>query len=377
LPAAAGTWDALVVGAGPAGAVAARALARRGVRVLLVDKAQFPRWKVCGCCLNGSALRTLAELGLATLPGRFNAPALSTVRLAAGGREATLALPSGVALSRSCLDRALIDEAMAAGASFRPSTRASWVEEVPEGIHVDLHSGDETIAISPRVVLAADGLVAGFTRRIPGVRSKVAANSRIGAGTILLNSPATYPSGTIHMAIGRGGYVGLVRLEDDSLDVAAAFDASFVSDAGGLAPAACQVLDDAGLSELSALRDARWRGTPLLTRRIIPPVSRRLFLIGDAARYVEPFTGEGIAWALASGAAVVPFVDAALAGRPHADWGRHYRRMMAGRQLRCRLLTLALRRAWLTRSAIRVIRAMPQLAAPYLNLLNASTVARG
>ena len=58
------TWDALVIGAGPAGSVAARELARRGCRVLLVDKATFPRPKVCGCCVNGAAIRALERLGL-------------------------------------------------------------------------------------------------------------------------------------------------------------------------------------------------------------------------------------------------------------------------------------------------------------------------
>ena len=71
--AAARSWDAVVVGAGPAGSVAARELARRGVSVLLVDKATFPRAKVCGCCLNAAALDTLAKIGLADLPRRCGA----------------------------------------------------------------------------------------------------------------------------------------------------------------------------------------------------------------------------------------------------------------------------------------------------------------
>jgi len=50
------TWDAIVLGAGPAGALAARQLGASGARVLLVDRKAFPRWKVCGACLNGQAL---------------------------------------------------------------------------------------------------------------------------------------------------------------------------------------------------------------------------------------------------------------------------------------------------------------------------------
>ena len=67
------TWDAVVVGAGPAGSLAARQMARQGAAVLLVDKLSFPRWKVCGCCLNGAALSALDSVGLGELPQRLSA----------------------------------------------------------------------------------------------------------------------------------------------------------------------------------------------------------------------------------------------------------------------------------------------------------------
>jgi len=60
-------WDVVVVGAGLAGALAAHGLARRGVRVLLVEQRLFPRWKVCGACLSPQALAALDGAGLAGL----------------------------------------------------------------------------------------------------------------------------------------------------------------------------------------------------------------------------------------------------------------------------------------------------------------------
>ncbi len=62
-------WDVVVVGAGPAGTMAAREAARLGCSVLLVDKASWPRPKVCGCCLNETALSVLEEVDLTDLPG--------------------------------------------------------------------------------------------------------------------------------------------------------------------------------------------------------------------------------------------------------------------------------------------------------------------
>ena len=93
-------WDAAVVGAGPAGAMAARELARRGAAVLLVDRARFPRYKVCGGCLNPRAVRVLQRAGLGELVGRLGAVPLTTLRLAARGAHADIPLPPGAGLSR-------------------------------------------------------------------------------------------------------------------------------------------------------------------------------------------------------------------------------------------------------------------------------------
>ena len=114
------TWDAVVIGAGPAGAVTARGLARRGRSVLLVDKATFPRAKVCGGCLNGAALAALAAAGLGHVPAACGAVPLDRVRVAAGRRTATLPLPAGAAVEREPFDFALLNEARAASVYVRP-----------------------------------------------------------------------------------------------------------------------------------------------------------------------------------------------------------------------------------------------------------------
>ncbi len=135
------TWDAIVIGAGPAGSVTARELARRGCRVLMVDKAAFPRAKVCGCCLNGAAVGTLEHLGLGhVLEG---AVPLDRVTVAAGSRTADLRLPRGVALSREVFDARLIDEAVKAGVEFRQETVVKLpVSRDPEGSASPVRTGD-------------------------------------------------------------------------------------------------------------------------------------------------------------------------------------------------------------------------------------------
>jgi flavin-dependent dehydrogenase len=182
------------------------------------------------------------------------------------------------------------------------------------------------------------------------------------------------------MGIGKRGYVGLVRIEDGRLNVAAALDVGLVQTMGGLPRAACQVLKECGFPVVAGLATARWQGTPPLTRRYQPPPSRRLFLVGDAAEYIEPFTGEGMAWAAIGGAAVVGHVVAALRGESPAKvtkWHRSIRQLLGWRKWQCRVLTGALRAPRLTGFAVRLLRACPQLAAPYLFRLNRVHLSRG
>ncbi len=356
-------WDVIVIGAGPAGSLAARANSLRGLKVLLVDRATFPRRKVCGCCLNRHALSVLESADLGALSARLGAVPLNRVQLGAGGRCATVRLPGGVALSREAFDVALIEEAVNAGATFQSGTRVQMDETADGAEGVSLSGG-----LRARAVIVADGL----NGRARAEATVVTAGSRIGAGAILADAPDSYESGTIHMATGRGGYVGLVRLEDGRLDVAAAFDGSFVQ-MHGLPGAASMVLQSSGLPPLPGLSDADWKGTPPLTRGPVRVAGPRWFAIGDAAGYIEPFTGEGMAWAMASALAVAPLVERCVQHGPGglaAEWVAVHRKCVGERQWTCRALAWSLKRPGLCRVAVRGLRLIPGLAHPVVRSLN-------
>ena len=341
------TDDALVIGAGPAGSVTARELARRGRRVLMVDKATFPRAKVCGCCLNGAAVATLERLGLGhVLTG---AVPLDRVTVAAGTRSARVRLPRGVALSRDAFDSRLIAAAVDAGVEFRPG--------------VMMKAGDS----QARVTVVASGLTGGDATPEP--------QSRVGAGVLVPadRTPVFYEPGTVYMATARGGYVGLVRVEDGRLDVAAAFDASFLKHEGGPGPAAEVVLSEVGWPVPAGLAEMPWRGTPALTRRPTRLAGRGVFVVGDAAGYVEPFTGEGMAWAVMSAAALAPIAD--RAARRWDDWCAReweaaHARVVARRQRVCRVVVRVLRSPRLTGLAVRALNVFPAFARPVVAALN-------
>lgn len=355
------THDAIVIGAGPAGAVAARELARRGHSVLLADKAHFPRPKVCGCCLNGSAVSTLRRLGLEHVLA--SGVPLRDVRIGAGRRAARVKLPGGVALSREAFDAALVREAERAGVQVREGTTAKL------GDAGDVLLGAEHVR--PKVSIIASGLTGGDATPAPG--------SRIGAGVCVPAGAALafFTPGTIFMATGSGGYVGLVRVEDGRLDVAAAFDVAFVKSEGGLGPAAEAVLESVGWPVPPGLAALPWKGTPALTRRAKRLAGERWFAIGDAAGYVEPFTGEGMAWAVASAAAVAPIAARGVQEWTPAltrEWEAAYRRAIGRRQYVCRTVSRVLRAPALTAAAVRALSVFPFLSRPVVGALNRPAV---
>ena len=181
-------WDAIVIGAGPAGALSARLLAREGLRVLLVERKRFPRPKVCGGCLNAQALAALARAGLDDRVLALGATRVHALRLHQHARTATIGLPPGLAVSRHALDAALASAAVEAGCVLLAETAALVV---PEG-DVPWHAGWRRVSLQPRhgqsvmastrAIVAADGLSHSSLRECPAFHSRVSPAARIGVG---------------------------------------------------------------------------------------------------------------------------------------------------------------------------------------------------
>jgi flavin-dependent dehydrogenase len=361
------SWDVAILGAGPAGSFAARELARRNLKVLLVDKDSFPRWKVCGACLNAGALATLAAVGLGNLPAQFGAVPLTRLHVAALGREACHRLPAGAVLSRDVFDAALVREAVRSGAVFLPRTRALRADPIGNEHRVWLRQSEYEAEISTRLVIVATGLGGRLVGAPPSVQSLPERGSRIGLGVVTDDGPAYFRPGTVYLACGRMGYVGLARLQDGRLNIATALDPASMKNAGGPGKAVDAVLAEVSWPRTAGLADLGWRGTPELTRRPARLAWTRAFIVGDAAGYVEPFTGEGIAWALAAGQALVPLAERAARRWEPAladEWTNQYRRLILYRQRRCRLVATVLRSSWLTRALIDFLKHVPSLAEP-------------
>ncbi|NQV26341.1 MAG: FAD-dependent monooxygenase [Rhodopirellula sp.] len=377
-------WDVIVIGAGPAGALAATLLARHGVRTLLIERKKFPRYKVCGACLNPVSLAILRSV---QLEHTFTSGvALNGFHLQSRGRALKLDLPGSLSISRERFDAELVRAAINAGVQFLSECIAKVLpartaDELnlshPPFRDVDVKpDGAASRVLRASIVIAADGLTHSCLAGLDEFSSSVKETSRIGAGVVIPDAPSFYQAGRIYMAVGRGGYAGLVRLEDQRLNIAAALDSGYVRDCGSLVEAARRIVAAAGfpvLDALSAESTCEWHGTPALTRSTMPLAAHRLFVVGDAAGYVEPFTGEGIAWALASAKSVVPLVQCAslqwddLLKR---TWQSDWMQAVGHHQVWCRRLATLLRYPAAVSTITSIVSTCPWLAGPVVRSLN-------
>ncbi|MGB8851940.1 MAG: NAD(P)/FAD-dependent oxidoreductase [Pirellulales bacterium] len=381
--AAAVRWDVVVIGAGPAGSSAALRMARHGLRVLLIDRGTMPRGKLCGCCLSTAAVGELARLDIATDGGPLaRAVPLRRISVAAGGRVAPIDVSGGATLSREALDADLVAAAIAAGCEWLPQTTALSIHEQAHAaepcVNVSVRTSGEagTATIESRRLLLATGLsdhVRLPRAASPSTSRTIAAQSRIGIGGVLPATAATIPPGELLMAVTPVGYCGIVRLEDGRIDIAAAVDRQTLSVAEP-ATVVRQIVSEAcgsgTAATLDGLASVVMRATPALTRSapLVEGGQRLVMRVGDAAGYVEPFTGEGMGWALAAGRlAVEALVGSDSRTLAPADvaadrYERTHAQHFGPRHARCQRVAAGLRLPRLVRLAVRAAQLAPWAA---------------
>ncbi|MGC4804420.1 geranylgeranyl reductase family protein [Micromonospora sp. DT233] len=300
-------YDVAVIGAGPAGAAAALAARRGGARVLLLDRADFPRDKACGDGIAAHALDVLADLGVTdAVDGYAPLPRLRLV--GPGGGAVARELPrAAYTVPREVFDARLVAAAVAAGVELRRHA----VRRVEQRAGAVVLDG----AVAARAVVGADGAGSVLRRALghpPNPDRHLAlairgyAPARPGPPEqYIVTSKARWPAYAWSFPIGDGranvGYGEVLRGEP--LTRAHLLDRM------------ATLLPDTDPATVTGLRAHH---LPLSTHRP-PPGRGRLLLAGDALSLINPFTGEGIFYALLSGA----LAGAAAAGDP-GDAARRY-----------------------------------------------------
>jgi geranylgeranyl reductase family protein len=322
--------DVAVVGAGPAGASAALAARRAGATVLLLDRADFPRDKPCGDGIAAHALDVLAELGVPDAVAGF--PPVPALRLVApGGGQVARRLPRpAYTVPRRVFDARLVAAAVAAGAELRRHA----VRRIESRDGLVVLDG----ALAARAVVGADGAGSVVRRALgqpanPDRHLALAIRGYAPATEgpieqLILTSDSRWPAYAWSFPIGDGranvGYGEVLRGQPLTRS-------HLLDRLATLLPG----LDPAAVTELRA------HHLPLSTHRPAPGRGR-IVLAGDALSLINPFTGEGIFYALLSGS----LAGAAAARSPHAAADRY------GAALRRRLgthLRHSSAAAWLAR----------------------------
>jgi flavin-dependent dehydrogenase len=278
------TYDVAIVGAGPAGSTCAAMCAEAGLSTLLIERAIFPREKVCGDCLNPACWPVLDRLQLSdrvlVLP---HAPLAELEFIGIGGRSLRFLLsaaPRGeIAIKRSLFDQLLRERAQELGAQIREDCTATGLER---GWRVQTNRE----IFAARTLVAADGRNSTVARLLGLLPASE--RDRIGVQTHF-KAPADFGERVVMRFLPQG-YCGLASVGGGQVNLCLVSTGDRIGESKSWACA-----------HFALPAAQEWRTITPLTRAAVPPAHKDLLLVGDAARVVEPFTGEGIYYALASG----------------------------------------------------------------------------
>jgi flavin-dependent dehydrogenase len=361
----AGDWDAVVVGAGVAGGCTAALLADRGWRVLLVEKSAWPRESVCGGCLSASALRTLGWIGMHR--AIRDATPTNGVVWHHGGRSFEHAIPAGVTILRVKLDAAIVERAIERGVQFMPGCCASLAgcRTGDEFRFLKLRTNDGAIDIRTRLVIASDGIGGTLLKQEPWAAWTPSPRSLMGVAATFGSDLTEILPGRIHMCMANCGYVGLVRIDNSTVHAAAAIDPHACQEAGGPVQLIGQILRSCQRSVPGELSAARLHGAGKLTRRRKQLGGYRVLTVGDACGYVEPVTGEGMAWAATGALALARLIPSSIIHWP-ADlpdrWRDTHWEAIGKKQRWCRAMRATIHHPAATAAGLFLGNATPGLA---------------
>lgn len=330
--------DVAVVGGSLAGAAAATALARAGARVVVLEKARFPRPKVCGCFLSSEALPVLERMGIEKELREEDVETIERFTLVqANGRRVDAALPSPVlSVSRDRLDALSARAAERAGAEIRFGATVLAIDgDLQKGFLLKGPGWE----LTARAVVGAWGRYSPLDGRLG--RSFIRRKSSLFGFGKTLAGPGDRLAHRAVLHFFEGGYVGLSRVEGGRINLAALASSRVVREAHddleGLLARLCRESPALG-ADLDGLTSV---SGPLLVSEPVHlgahgALAGDIICVGDAAGVIDPYTGTGMSLALLFGEAVsepiAAFLSGALSARELRREHLRRHRRIAGRR---------------------------------------------
>lgn len=310
-----------ILGGGPGGSTVAMELARRGVKAVLLEKATFPRDKVCGDALSGKVMRTLERLdpALAALVKRdshampswgvtFVAPSGRSLRVPFS-RETGVGEAPGVILPRMRFDELLFKHAAKApGITVLEGTTAKVFERRSDGWRIEAHRGEERFVINARLVIDASGANSAFARHVGGLPMEPRHHAA-GVRAYYHGVQGLDPKGFIELHFLPEllpGYLWIFPLPEGRANVGLGLRSDMVRQRKVDVKALFHELLTTNPSLKTRFSTAvaegpvQGMGLPLASKRY-PLSGNGYLLVGDAGHLIDPFTGEGISHAMISG----------------------------------------------------------------------------
>jgi geranylgeranyl reductase family protein len=344
-------FDVAIVGGGPAGSSCAAFCTMAGLQSLVIDREKFPREKVCGDCLNPSCWSVLERLALAEkVRDSPHSKLCSVAFIAIDGREVIVDLPSGadgeISVKRSLFDDLLLKRARELGANVHEQTTVTGLSKNGDW-KIETGSGQTFHA---RMLIGADGrnsTVARLCNLLPRpARERVALQAHVPL-------PPDFGNRIVLQFL-REGYSGQAPVNETQLNLCLVGT-----------PPTISKLRRWGERQFQLPADQHWRTITPLTRAPVASGHANLFFIGDAARVVEPFTGEGIYYALRSGELAAKAIAKILRGdnlnSALREFGRAYAQMYRGRLWINRLSRAAVLRPLLGSLFVQTARINPSV----------------
>jgi menaquinone-9 beta-reductase len=358
-------FDTAIVGAGPAGSSAAIHLARSGYSVALLDKEQFPREKLCGDFLNPVNWPLLRELAIDREVLACPHEKIGMFRFTSfSGDESEVPLPGsedgtlfGLGVRRFDLDHVLLNKSENEGATLFPECKLTDLKTEAQSWRLRFDRAGVADELQARVLIGADGRNSWVAHRLGLADPRTMQGRSVGFQFHLKGS--NRDTGKVGIHIFPGGYAGIVGLGGGTINLCLAIEKDRLPDGRPE-----QFLLDTCLPQNSRLEQIL-RGARVSEMRSTYPVyfpSRRahgegFLLVGDAARVNEPVTGEGIYFALKSGALAARTIDQAFR---KSDFSAH---QLSSYARECRL---AFRTRWRINTLIRWLIYRPALLSPLI-----------